>query len=100
MKARHGFECEDKRKPSKHGKDIADGDAHAVGGMVKRSFNDDYGKGTQNLVRHLAYKYPAPKMERRTRYYRIEHGNIHFISYPTNYIIILIVFHLHRGIMG
>ena len=67
MKARHGFECEDKRKPSKHGKDIADGDAHAVGGMVKRSFNDDYGKGTQNLVRHLAYKYPAPKMERRTR---------------------------------
>ena len=69
MKTRHDIECKDKRKPSKHGKDIADGDAQAVGGMVKRSFNDDYGEGTQNLVRHLASKYPAPKGDRKTRYY-------------------------------
>ena len=37
-----------------HGKDIADGDGSAVSGMVRSSFQDDYGKGTQNLVRHLA----------------------------------------------
>ena len=69
MKACHGLECEDKRKPSNHGKDIADGDGQTLKGMVKRSYNDDYGPGTQNLVRHLAAKYPCPKVERKTRYY-------------------------------
>ena len=31
MMARHGIECEDKRKPSKHGKYIADGDSQVAG---------------------------------------------------------------------
>ena len=52
--------------------DIADGDAQVAGGMVKRSFNDDYGKGTQNLVRHLAAKHPGPKTERNTRYFAMK----------------------------
>ena len=69
MKACHGLECEDERKPSNNGKDIADGDGQALKGMVKRSYNDDYGPGTQNLVRHLVAKYPHPKVERKTRYY-------------------------------
>ena len=69
MKARTSINSEDKRKRSRHGKDIADGDAQVVGGIVKRSYNDDYGKGTQNLVRHLASKNPYPKTERKTRYY-------------------------------
>ena len=54
MQARHGIICEDQRKPSMHGKDLADGDSAAVDGKVRKSFNDDYGGGTQNLVRHLA----------------------------------------------
>lgn len=69
MKCRHQIECEDRRKVSMHGKDVADGDGSAVSGMTKASFNDDYGGGTQNLVRHLAHKYPAPNLNRRTRYY-------------------------------
>ena len=81
MKARHGIEFEDTRKPSKHGKDIADGDGQVVGGMVKRSFNDDYGKGTQNLVRHLASKFKAPKTKRKTRYYGMKglYSTTHYI---------------------
>jgi hypothetical protein len=51
------------------GKAVDDGDGSAVSGMVRCSFHDDYGDGTQNLVRHLAYKYPRPNLERRTRYY-------------------------------
>jgi len=51
------------------GKDIADGDGSAVSGMVKKSFYNNCGKGTQNLVRHLAYKYPHPKTDRHTRYF-------------------------------
>lgn len=70
MNARHnGLENEDMRKRPHHGKDIADGDTAAAGGMVASSFHDDYGGGTQNLVRHLAFKYPCPNIERRTRYY-------------------------------
>ena len=69
MTARHGIICEDRRKVTMHGKDLADGDGSAVSGMVKGSFNDNYGGGTQNLVRHLASKYPQPNVERRTRYY-------------------------------
>lgn len=69
MKCRHGMECEDRRKVTMHGKDIADGDGSAVSGMVKKSFDDDYGEGSRNLVRHLATKYPRPKTERHTRYY-------------------------------
>ena len=38
-----------------HGKDIANGDGSAVSGMVKKSFYDDYRKGIQSLVRHLAH---------------------------------------------
>ena len=69
MTARHGIICEDQHKVTMHGKDIADGDGSAVSGMVKQSFYDDYRKGTQNLVRHLAHKYPQPKTERHTRYF-------------------------------
>ena len=43
-----------------------------MNGMVKRSYNDDNGPGTQNLVRHLAAKYPCPKVERKTRYYEMK----------------------------
>ena len=68
MHSRHGIICEDRRKVSMHGKDVADGDGSAVSHMVKNSFHDNYGKGTQNLVRHLAFKYPRPNIERRTRY--------------------------------
>ena len=69
MNARHGIVCEDRRKITMHGKDVADGDGSAVSGMVKGLFKDDYGDGTQNLVRHLAYKHPRPNIERRTRYF-------------------------------
>ena len=69
MKARHSIECEDRRKITMHGKDVADGDGSAVSGMVRNSFKDDYGSGSQNLVRHLAHKHPTPKSERRTRYF-------------------------------
>ena len=69
MVARHGIPCEDRRKISMHGKDIADGDGAAVSGMVKSSFSDNYGKGSQNLARHLAHKHPRPKTARHTRYY-------------------------------
>ena len=69
MLAQHGIECEDRQQISMHGKDEADGDGYAIGGMVRSSFRDDYGNGTQNLVRHLAYKYPLPNLERRVRYY-------------------------------
>jgi hypothetical protein len=69
MGARHNIECEDCRNVAKHGKCNADGDTATVNGFVKRSFNDDYGNGTQNLVRHLAYKYPRPNVERSTRHH-------------------------------
>ena len=69
MKSRHGMEIEDRQKITMHGKDIADGDGSAVSGMVKKSFDDNYGEGTRNLVRHLARKYPCPKTERQTHYY-------------------------------
>ena len=48
---------------------MADGDGSAVKGMVRASFHYDYGKGTENIVCHLAHKYPRPKLERRTRYF-------------------------------
>ena len=69
MSARHQMECKDTRNPAKQGKDIADGEGHAVGGMVENEFNDDYRDGKQNLVRHLYSKHPQPNTERRTRYY-------------------------------
>ena len=69
MQARHGIVCEDRRKVTMHGKDVADGDGAAVSGKVRKSFNDDYGSGSQNLVRHLASKYPLANVERQTRYY-------------------------------
>ena len=37
--------------------------------MVKKSFYDNYGRGTQNLLRHLTHKYPSPKTEHHTRYW-------------------------------
>ena len=69
MTARHGVVCEDRRKVTMHGKDIVDGDGSAVSGMVRKSFYDNYGKGTRNLVRFLAAKYTAPNVERHTRYF-------------------------------
>ena len=68
MKSCHSLECEDRRKVTMHGEDIADGDGSTVTGMVKNLFDDDYGEGTQNLVYHLAKKYPCPNTERHTRY--------------------------------
>ena len=35
MLARHGIKCEDWRKVTMHGNDIADGDGSAVSGMLK-----------------------------------------------------------------
>ena len=52
-----------------HGKDIASGDGSAVSGMVKGSFKNKYGLGTQKLVCHLAQKNSTPRVERRTRYF-------------------------------
>ena len=52
-----------------HRKDIADEDGSAVSGMIKESFKDNYRLGTQNLLRHLAQKYPTPRVERRTQYF-------------------------------
>ena len=46
MTARHGVVCEDRRKVTMHGKDIVDGDGSDVSGMVRKSFYDNYGKGT------------------------------------------------------
>ena len=63
MMACHTIECEDRRKVTMHGKDIANGDGLAVSGMVKSSFYDNYGNGTQNLVWHLAFKYPQPNKD-------------------------------------
>ena len=63
----HGLKCEDKNKVTMHGKDIIDVDDSALSGMVEGSFHDDYGKGTQNLVRHLAQKNLWPNTERHTR---------------------------------
>ena len=54
------MEMEDEWKIKKNGKDIADGDGQAVGGMVKYYFKDNYGEGSQSLVRHLAHKHPRP----------------------------------------
>ena len=54
----HGMDCKDWHKGTMHRKDIADGDGSAVSSMVKgSSLCDDYGKGTQNLVHHLAHKH-------------------------------------------
>ena len=39
--------------------------AQALKGMVKRSYDGDYGPDTQNLVWHLAAKYPRHKVERK-----------------------------------
>ena len=58
--ARHAMTC--------NGCHVADGDGLAVSHIVKNSFHDNYGEGTQNLVRHLVYKYPRPIIERQTRY--------------------------------
>ena len=68
MKSRHGIEFEDRRQVTMHGKGMADGDGSAVKGNMKRLFNDNYGEGSRNLVRHLAAKYPSPNIKRHTRY--------------------------------
>ena len=36
---------------------------------MKGLFKDDYGLGSQSLVRHLAHKHPRPKTERHTIYF-------------------------------
>ena len=69
MSAHHQMECKDTQNPAKHGKDIADGEDHAVDGMVKNAFNNNNRDGTQNLVHHLASTHPRPNTERQTRYY-------------------------------
>ena len=63
------MECEDTRKPAKHGKDIVDGGGHVVQYMVKKLFKDNYGDGTQNMVCHLGSKYPRPNTASQTRYF-------------------------------
>ena len=52
-----------------HGKDIADRDGSAVSRIVCNSYNDNYGEGSINLVRHLAKKHLFPNKERCTRYF-------------------------------
>ena len=46
MSAHHQMECKDTGNPEKHMKDIADGGGHAVCGMVKNAFKNDYGYRT------------------------------------------------------
>ena len=72
MLARHGIACEDKQKPVKHSKDITYGDAQVAGRKTKKLSNDDYGRGTQNMVHHLASKYPRPKREQNIRYFAMK----------------------------
>ena len=60
MTAKHGFPFEDCRNPADHGKSRSDGQGHVAGANIANSFDDNYGDGTQNLVRHLAKKYPRP----------------------------------------
>eukprot|EP00579_Thalassiosira_antarctica_P001807 CAMPEP_0201868848 /NCGR_PEP_ID=MMETSP0902-20130614/2579_1 /ASSEMBLY_ACC=CAM_ASM_000551 /TAXON_ID=420261 /ORGANISM="Thalassiosira antarctica, Strain CCMP982" /LENGTH=40 /DNA_ID= /DNA_START= /DNA_END= /DNA_ORIENTATION= len=40
------MECEDRRKVTMHGNDIADGDGSAVSSMVKKSCDSNYGEGS------------------------------------------------------
>ena len=53
--------------------------------MTKGSFQDNYGKGTQHLVCHLAHKYPRPNTEHQMQYY----GENRLYA-TTNYILIYI----------
>ena len=81
----HGLDCEDRRKVTMHGKDIAYGDGSAVSDVVKGSFHDDFVEGMQNLVRHLAHKYPRPNTERHIQYFGVKG-----IYAPTKYIFMYI----------
>ena len=69
MKSRHGIACEDKFQVTTHGKGVADGDGSAVKGMVKKSFYDDHGEGSRNIIRHLAAKYPSPNVKCHAWYF-------------------------------
>ena len=67
MNARHnGLNSEDLRQRPHHEGKRADGAVAAARGMVRNSFHDNYGEGTQNLVRHLTFKHPCPNIERHT----------------------------------
>jgi len=68
MKSRHGIEYKDRRQLTMYGKGIADGDGSVVEGMMKKSFNNEYGEGSRNLVWYLAAKYPSPNVKCHMRY--------------------------------
>ena len=85
MKLDHVTEFEDRRNVTMHGKDITDDNGSAVSGIVKKSFDNDYGEGSQKLVHHLATKYPCLKTEHHTQYFEenkiYDKTNIHVLTY-------------------
>jgi hypothetical protein len=60
--------------PSKHGKCLADGATMVQKGFIKGAAHDDYGDGTQALVRHLATKHPGPNSQRKARHFKGDGG--------------------------
>ena len=68
VQARLGIKQEDRRNPAYHGKCLSDCEGQVCSTYVHGSASDNYGAGTQNLIRHLAKKHPAPRRQRFTRH--------------------------------
>ena len=89
MTARSGVDATDCRNPAKHGKCLADGATMVQKGNIQRSADDAYGPGTQALVRHLAGKYPSPKVNRKVAHFKGRGGlfsttDYIYLWYPEN----------------
>ena len=70
----HFVDC---RNPSKHGKCLCDGQGGVLTSNIRRSMDDDYEAGTQNMVRHLATKYSSPKQNRKSRYTKMNRDELY-----------------------
>jgi hypothetical protein len=86
--ARNGVDATDCRNPSKHGKCLADGATMVQKGNIQRSAEDNYGHGTNHLVRHLAEKFPSPAVNRKATHFKGRSGlfsatNYVYIYYPS-----------------
>ena len=73
------YKCEVCRNCANCEKCRADGDTHAFRLSVKQSFNDQYGEGSRDLVRHMVANFPLPVRSRKSV------GSIGLYS-PTTYI--------------
>jgi len=76
FKARNGIEFIDLRNPENQGKFPADGDTHTLKSKIRASAEDEYGPGTQGLVRHLAKTMDTPLQSRRNRYANAGDGGV------------------------